>query len=142
MPPVTSMARQRRWLAWGRTKRLRSAALTALAKGTSLPAALADLSPSADALDHLFAALGLSLARQPGAIVERELRRAHAEGADADAIQYSLALALETQGRFREAYDLSIRLVDSPVHSTLARFDCARFAARLDKVVRRDGPSF
>ena len=50
LPPVTAMARQRRWLAWGRTKRLRSAALTALTRIGSDRArtAVADLARTGD----------------------------------------------------------------------------------------------
>jgi len=50
LPPVTAMARQRRWLAWDRTKRLRSAALTALTRIGSerAKAAVADLARTGD----------------------------------------------------------------------------------------------
>ena len=50
LPPVTAIARQRRWLAWGRTKRLRAAALAALVRIGSERArtAVADLARTGD----------------------------------------------------------------------------------------------
>jgi HEAT repeat protein len=50
VPPIAELARQRRWLAWGKTKRLREASLRALARVATpkAQAAIDDLTRTGD----------------------------------------------------------------------------------------------
>ncbi|MCA8951780.1 MAG: serine/threonine protein kinase, partial [Planctomycetes bacterium] len=81
-----------------------TAAMQAWSRGADVAVALAALpTTAATAVDHLFAALVLRIAHRGPAHVEAELRRAELRGPTADAVRYSLAVALEAQQAHRGA---------------------------------------
>ncbi len=110
-----------------------AAALAALGKGQDLGTILADQPSPSHTDDHLFAALVLRLGDRPAAEIEAELRRPLAGNQGADAIRYSLALALEAQNRIQEAYDLCAQIAVREIYGPLGNIDCARYAAHLGR---------
>ncbi len=81
-------------------------------------------------LDHVLAAAALRLAGVDEATVERELRLAPIE-LRSPVLLFSLAIALESQGRYREAFEVALQLLDDPVCARSAHWTVARLAATL-----------
>ena len=106
-----------------------AAALDAWRDGGDIRAALAALGTrTGGRTDHLLGALVLRCTNAPERVVERELRRAGSS--DEPALVFdSLRIALEAQGRHREAYDVARQLLAHPVCQVTARWAAARLAA-------------
>ena len=93
-------------------------------------AALTSTDAASGATDHLLASIALRLDGAAEKLVEAELRLA--DDADRSALfEFSLAVALEAQGRRREAYESVLQLVDDPVCGHAAAWTAARLAALL-----------
>jgi predicted Ser/Thr protein kinase len=111
---------------WPRT----AAALDAWSAGGDAVAGLrAAGDASGGASDHLFAALVLRAAECATEAVAAELRRAHAAGAEADAVRFACALTLEAQGEVMPARLLLEQLAQLPAYACVANTGLARLAA-------------
>jgi tetratricopeptide (TPR) repeat protein/predicted Ser/Thr protein kinase len=79
--------------------------------------------------DHLLASIALRLAGASAAAIEAELRRVDTDRTPLH--EFSRSVALEAQGRRREAYESTLQLVDDPVCGPVATWSAARLAAML-----------
>ena len=82
------------------------------------------------AWDHVLTAAALRTVGVAETEVERELRLASIEERS-PVLLFSLSIALEAQGRYREAYEAASPLLDDPVCGPPARWAAARLAAML-----------
>ena len=78
--------------------------------------------------DHLLTAIAMRSAQLPEELIESELRRADRTSRSA-LLLHALAISLEAQGRWHEAYETSLQLLDHPVVGAIARWGVARLAA-------------
>lgn len=80
--------------------------------------------------DYLLTAIAMRAAEVPELLVERELRRADRTNRS-PLLNHALAISLEAQSRLKEAYEMSLLLVDHPVIGAVARWSVARLATSL-----------
>ncbi|MFK7741564.1 MAG: serine/threonine-protein kinase [Planctomycetota bacterium] len=86
-------------------------------------------------LDHVLAAAIMRRAGLPETAIEQELRlRPLADRSPL--LTHSLAISLEAQGRYREAYEAIAPITDHPIVGLLAHWQCARLAATLGDPAR------